>query len=142
MPLGEIFVSNMDSLPSIRAETLPSRDLEGVDLKPIDVVKLAQLQAQLFAKTFEAALQEFLPEAHVVSDDGPWIYLFPAELQKALAGFDERKISSVANKLSQSQEFALDGINSAGVAEILKQLVRLAGIAEQSNRQVYLWNCL
>ena len=142
MPLADAFVSNDETVKSITASTHPSRDLGGVDVKSVDVVKLGQLHALITGKAFQDVLPEFLPEAHIVSDDGPWVYRFPAVLQKTLAALREPEIAQLAERWSKIREFALDRIPAQRVASILRDFVRLAQSAEGRAERLYLWNSL
>jgi hypothetical protein len=142
MPLAGAFVSNDDSVKSIAATTLPWRDLGGIDVKSIDVVKLGQLHALMTGKTFQDVLPEFLPEAHVVSDDGPWVYRFPITLQASLAALREPELSQLAERWSKIREFELDRIPAQRVTAILGDFVRLAQTAEGRAERLYLWNSL
>jgi hypothetical protein len=142
MPLADAFVANDAALKSITESTQPSRDLAGVDVKSIDVVKLAQLHALMTGKPFKEALQEFLPEALAVSDDGPWVYKCPLTLQKSLASLSEPETTQLAERWSKIREFELDRIDATRVLSILLAFVRLSKLAVSSGDHVFLWNCL
>jgi hypothetical protein len=142
MPLADAFVSNNATVKTIRADTRPSKDLGGVDVKSLDIVKFCKLHAALSGRTFEEVLPEFLPEVHAVSDDGPWVYAFPKSLQSALATLRDAERALVAKQWAQSREFALDGIDASKVAAIFEELVKLAGLSEQRDERLFLWNSL
>jgi hypothetical protein len=142
MPLADAFVSNDDAVKLITAATQPSRDLGGIEVRSIDVVKLAQLYALTTGKSFEDALPAFLPEAHIVSDDGPWIYRCPAQLQAMLAALHDPELTAIAAQWAEIPEFGLDRIPASTVVSILDEFVRLAQAAEQGGEHVYLWNSL
>jgi hypothetical protein len=142
MPLADAFVSNDEAIKSITADTMPSQEFGGVDVKSLDVVKFTQLYAVMTGKAFKEALQEFLPEAHVVSDDGPWVYRCPAPLQAALAALHDPELSSTAEQWATKPEFKLDRIDASTVAAILGDLVALSQVAEGRGERLYLWNCL
>jgi hypothetical protein len=141
MPLADAFVSSDVLVLLIDEDVRPSRDLGGVDVKSIDIVKLGQLYALLSGKAFLEVLPEF-PEVHAISDDGPWIYRFPAALESMLARFTAAEIASTAARWAEISEFELDRIDSATVAAMLGDLCRLARLAQRDGDHMYLWNCL
>src|SRR3954454_21236831 len=106
MSLSDAFVSDPEAVKTITAEILPFRDLAGADVKPVDTVKLAQLQALLTGRTFADVFPEF-PMVHEVSDDGPWVFECSPSLRTALAAFTEAELVSVAHRWSQIREFEL-----------------------------------
>jgi len=142
MPIADAFVSSEEGINTITASTRPLQDLDGVDVKSIDVVKLGQLHALLTGETFGDALIEFLPEVHSVSEDGPWVYKFPATLQITLAELSDLELSSTSEDWAKIPEFGLDGIDALRVASILQDLVKLAQRAEEKDEYLYLWTCL
>jgi hypothetical protein len=139
MPLADVFVSNDVLVKLITENVRPSRDLEGVDVKSLDIIKLGQLYAMLTGKAFLDLLPGF-PEIHAVSDDGPWVYRLPAMLQSILADLAEPKLSATAERWAQIPEFALDKVGSAAVATMLGDLCRLARLAQAGGERMYLWN--
>jgi hypothetical protein len=141
MPLADAFVSHDAAVMLLTCETVPCRDLGGVDVKSIDVVKLSQLYSILTGTPVVELFREF-PLVWSGSDDGPWICRFPAALQLALARMSLSEIAETASRWAQIKEFALDKVPATTVLEMLSDLARLARAAEPSDAHVYLWNCL
>jgi hypothetical protein len=141
MPLADLFVGDPESIKSITADVVPSRDLNGIDVKGIDLVKLTKLHSLINEKPFELALPEFV-EAHAVSDDGPWVFECPTTLQAKLATLADAEFDALSKRWAGIQEFALDGFGTSEVRSLLQGLRQMAQSAERTGKRMYLWNSL
>src|SRR5258706_6748687 len=92
--------SEFVALPESEAEAIcksstAAADHDGVALKNVSIVELAQLHALISGRTFQAVLPEFKTLASA-SDEGPWVYRLPVDFTKSLAGMTANDVSRAA----------------------------------------------
>ncbi len=119
---------------------------DGLESKGIDTIKLGALSQILHNRPLDDinAVATFMMNAVVdqASDDGPWVYLVPEELQLALAALDERRQQAAAEKWATTEEFALDGWLQEDVEEYFEDLVACARKARDLGKSLLLWMAL
>jgi len=117
-----------------------------LESKGIDQIKLFTLSQILHDRSVDDvdASVAFMQGATLdkKSQEGPWVYLIPAELQSAIASLDDDAQESVAEKWAATEEFSLDGWQVADVEEYLRDLVTHARKAREAGKSLLLWMSL
>ncbi len=117
-----------------------------LESKGIDTIKLGTLSQILNNRSVDDvnAVATFMADAVVdqKSDDGPWVYFVPEQLQVAIASLDEDAQESVAEKWAATEEFTLDRWQPADVEEYLHDLVAHARKASGAGKSLLLWMSL
>ncbi|HEY8748289.1 MAG TPA: hypothetical protein VIM11_09965 [Tepidisphaeraceae bacterium] len=117
-----------------------------LESKGIDTIKLGTLSQILNNRSVDDVntVATFMTDAilDTKSDEGPWVYLVPEQLQKALASLDGEAQESVAEKWAVTEEFTLDRWPPSDVEEYLQDLVAHARNARQAGKSLLLWMSL
>jgi len=117
-----------------------------LESKGIDQVKLGTLSQILNNRPIDDVntVAAFMVDAMLDkrSDEGPWVFLVPEQLQSALASLDEEAQDSVAEKWAATEEFILDRWQPADVEEYLKDLVAHARKSRAAGKSLLLWMSL
>jgi hypothetical protein len=117
-----------------------------LESKGIDTIKLGTLSQILNNRSVEDidTVATFMMDQLLdqKSEEGPWIYLVPEQLQSALSSLDEDARELVAEKWSATEEFALDRWQSADVEDYLTDLVAHARKANERGKSLLLWMAL
>ena len=114
--------------------------------KTVDQIKLASLAFVLNGKELsDAAVVEysesFLPLA-TGGDNGPWVYLMPADLVASLVVMQDDRIDRFAQAWALTEELQLDRWSRADASAFLSELKRFAIETSESKRELLLWVCL
>jgi len=141
MPLYDIVIAPSDAASSIAASVAPLSSYTGFACRPIDLVKLATLAAQLGTSSFKAALQE-LDSTVSASDDGPWVSELPPSLLERVIALTPAELQKAAAAWGATEEFTLDRIGPAEAREFLTALASLGQQARNQGASVFLWSCL
>lgn len=136
-PLSDLFIATPEEVNDLSSEEIPSQMFEAIDIKGIEMVKLAKLAEIVLEIEFAEALQH-LSFVRNSSEDGPWIINVPNSLRDALASLDDR-ISVVASKWAETEEFQLDNWDESQVASVLEDMCELATKAVAENKRLYNW---
>ena len=117
-----------------------------LESKGIDTIKLGTLSQILNNRPVDDvnSVATFMMDGVLdqKSDEGPWVYLVPAELQSAIASLDDDAQEVVAEKWAGTEEFTLDQWQAADVEEYLQGLVTHARKARDAGKSLVLWMSL
>jgi hypothetical protein len=114
-----------------------------VAAKGVEPVKLAMLEGILTGTTFEAILPDLTAGyQRYESDEGPWLTGVRPELVTALAALPTTSIDETAARWAATEEWQLGHARASDLVELVRDLCRLAVMAEVSNQRLYLWMSL
>ena len=113
--------------------SLPSKDLGGVDLSGIDPVKLGTLHTIVLGKTHDYDL-EYAP-----SEDGPWVFKFERDLVNALAVQTQAQQIEIAARWLRTDEFSADGWSLENVEATVRTVCEQPRRASSSSGSLFLW---
>jgi hypothetical protein len=140
--LTGIVVAEEREAAAVAREAMPRSSWAGIDLRGIEVVKLASLWSLLASREFHLeTIEEFLP-LHEESDDGPWVYRFPADLAQLLAELDEDAVEPIAGAWAATDELALDGWDPSSTGALLRDLRAIVRAARERRKPLLLWMTL
>ena len=134
--LTEYFITTSDNAANMNADAFPTEMFEGVELKGVDNVILAELDAMLRGVAFDEAVAASTM-IQTLSDDGPWVLSLASELVNALANLSDTASASLALRWIECEELA--GWTSEDAAYALDQLRFLAKKAVSSGLDMFLW---
>ena len=145
--LSDIIIADRSEAAAINgAGGTHSKQWPCLESKGIDQVKLFTLSQILQGRSVDDvdASIAFMNDAILdhKSEEGPWVYLVPAELQSTIASLNDDALVSVAEKWAATEEFALDRWQSADVEEYLQDLVAHARKAREAGKSLLLWMSL
>lgn len=81
-----------------------------------------------------------LEELHMRGDRGSWLFRFPSPFVARLAGADAGSLDPVAEQWVQTGE--LRGATAAETVPVLRELLRLARLAQSQGKGPFLWGSL
>lgn len=117
-----------------------------LESKGIDQTKLFTLFQILHGRSVDDmdAYRSFMNDAVLDqrSNEGPWVYVIPAELHSAIASLGDDAQETVAEKWAATEEFVLDRWQSADVEDYLRDLVAHARKARDAGKPLLLWMSL
>jgi hypothetical protein len=135
--LSDLIVAPPVDAERVGRASLPDASIPSVDVKGIDTVKLGVLHEILTGTSFDELLEQYDP-AYEGSDEGPWVFVLPAELVASLAKLDSGDRRTVAAKWAQAEEFALDGWSLSDVATGLDVVCEQACAAVSAGKALLL----
>jgi hypothetical protein len=140
--LTGIVVAEEREAAAVAREAPPRPSWTGADLRGIEVVKLASLWALLARRDFRVeTIEEFAP-LHEESENGPWVYRFPAALAALLAELDDRVAEPTTRAWANADELALEGWDAGDVGDVLGALRSVAQTARSAGKPLLLWMSL
>jgi hypothetical protein len=114
--------------------------------KGIDCIKLWTLSQILAGRPLDDidAVARFMINSVLdrTSDDGPWVFLIPEQLQRAIAATSEDGEEDIAAKWAATEEFILDRWQPADVEEYLHDLIAHTRKACAAGKSLLLWMSL
>lgn len=123
---------------AIARSRAPAQQFGGIDVKGIDIVKFATLEALLTDAAVADVLREYEPVASG-SDDGPWVFQLPTALVERLPALTEPQLSNIAVAWASTDEFVLDRWDPRDVRAVLRDISTLARSARAQGHVLFLW---
>ena len=130
--MSELAIGGEDDAEKI-GNSLPSKDLGGVDLSGIDPVKLGTLHSIVLGTTHDYDL-EFAP-----SEEGPWVFKLQSSLVAALAAQDQAQQLDTAGRWLKTDEFSVDGWRLDNVVATVRTICEQARRASSTSCALFLW---
>ncbi len=151
--LSDVFVADPEEV--VLAEGGPTvRDrLQAVDVKGLEQVKLGALGQLLlegkldtedpgsYGPTYDALVDEMSEPSHEFSDE-EWVYPIPERLAVALAELPDERIPLLVEAWGATEEFALDDFDGDDVRDYVVELRKIARLARDAGKRLYLWMSL
>lgn len=134
-------ISTMVSEPLKRAHALASENApshsSAVDAGGLDSAAFLSLHALALKCDWEPLLPAYDPVAKK-SENGPWVFAIPADLQSHLASLDEAELESLASQWATCEELLDDGVSAKEALDVLKGISGLAR-KKPTNHALLLW---
>jgi hypothetical protein len=140
--LTDLVVVNLSQVQAIAESSSPANDLQGIDIRGIDPVKLCELKTVLMARPDDGS---WIREFEFVAgnkEEGPWVMRFPSDLAAAIAGIPGDKVESTAAAWIGTGAFELDNWNEMDVIEVLWAMRTLFTAKLGSSVAPFLWMSL
>jgi hypothetical protein len=142
LPAGlvtELVIADEREAVAVAEAPAPSRRWPGIDAQGVDQVKLASLWALLAGRApDETLIHAFTPLAEI-SEEGPWVFRFPAALAAALAALDERRAAAAAAAWARTEALEVEGWEPADVRALLDALRGVARAAAAAGKPLLMW---
>ena len=140
--LSDLIIGTEADLAGVPAGDAPINVLPGLDVKGIDITKLATLHDLVTGREFDPALEAFPLVSGQESEDGPWVFRCPDDLVASLAALDEPSLTTLAARWATTDEFRMDHWEAAAVTDCLRSISALAKSAMQEGKPIHLWTSL
>lgn len=143
--LTDFFVAEEADVAAVAANG-PLGHLPTVETNGVDPVKLATLSGIVTGRDYslDGAFDQLLEEVQEVTtegDEGPWVYVIPDELVAGLRSASPERLTEIAAKWAETDEWKLDGVPADDLRPLLDDLTDLARGAEPP-KHLYLWMSL
>ena len=137
--LSDLYVSTPDKFLDYD-EAQEAAENERAELTGFTSIEFSTLWAILEGKEWEEAYMDaFEPEMEKDGGDR-MIFLFPAKLVYLAASLDDTAIATAAEQWAETDE--LEHCEAEDLVETIKELQRVAKVAKETTRGLYLWNCV
>jgi len=135
--LATFYLSNDDDAPNFDAE--PGRFLDRVESKGISLVELSLLWTLMRDKPWDAdSLNEF-PCLLDLDDGERLIHKLPKLMVAGLEALAPDQVGRLAVAWSSTEELSCE---PGDIRPLIESLMLLARHAHETNRSLYLWNCV
>ncbi len=145
--LSDIIIAGPDEAAAINAaggahlQSWPCLGSKGIDC--IKLGTLSQILAGRPLDDIDAIVNFMINDAlDQTSDNGPWVFLMPEQLERAIAAIGEDIEEDIASKWAATEEFVLDRWQPADVEEYLHDLIVHARKASAAGKSLLLWMSL
>jgi len=135
--LTNIVAAEEDEIAAIGESLRPVDEWSGIERRGIDTAKIATLHCLLTGDEFEEALGSYEP-VYVV-DEGAVVLRIADEVMERLAALDEEALELVADELAATEEYEIEGWDSAEVQALVFELADLARLAESQGQSLFVW---
>lgn len=139
--LTNIVIGDPSDAEAIGESSCPIDEWRGLEIKGIDLAKIAMLQAVVTGQTFDEAFEEYRPIV-AASDEGPWVFRFPAAPLEKLAALEGDALERVGEELAATEEFEDNGYPVDEVQAVLEELSDLAKACMAQNKTMFVWMSL
>lgn len=136
--LCDLYVSTPERALSY-AEDQDAPAAESTQLTGLTFLEFSTLWAILQGQPWGEAHMDGFEQILATPDGGRSIFRFPAEFVTEAAALDTDAAARAAEAWAQTDEL---GCPPADIEHVIADLRRLARVAEQTGRSLYLWNCL
>jgi hypothetical protein len=138
--LSDFFVAKPDAVTTYDGGTSFPRELY-CQYKGLMPVEVSGILASLRGVPWDAALLDEFPIVHQDSEEGPWTIAIPDDMTDSLASLKESDFGAQATAWSEATREELDW-SASDFDPVVRDLVRLARLARETGKSLYLWNCL
>lgn len=135
--LTNIVAAEEDEIAAIGESLRPVDEWSGIERRGIDTAKIATLHCLLTGDEFEEALGSYEPV--YVADEGAVVLRMADEIMERLAELDEDALELVGEELAATEEYEIEGWDSAEVQALVFELADLARLAESQGQVMFVW---
>jgi hypothetical protein len=135
--LTQIVAAEEDEVEDIGASPHPLDEWSGIEMRDIDIPKIATLHCLLTGDSFDEAIAVYEPI--LFSAEGALVLRLDDQVAAHLAMLEEDALDAVAQELVATEEFEIAGWESEAVAEMLFSLADLARLAESQAQVLFVW---
>jgi hypothetical protein len=135
--LTQIVAAEEDEVEDIGASPHPLDEWSGIEMRDVDIPKIATLHCLLTGDTFDDAAA--LYEPIYLSAEGALVLRLADEVAERLAALDEDALDAVARELAATEEFEYAGWEDEAIADMLTSLADLARLAESQGQALFVW---
>ena len=137
MPMN-IVIADENDAEDIGQSSWPIEDWQGIEVRGIDLAKIATLHCLLTGQNFDEASIEYAP-VFAASEEGPWVIPFPREPMERLAALEEDALEQVGEELAATEEFERDDWPVEKTQDLLAELSELARVALEQEKSLFVW---
>jgi hypothetical protein len=136
--LAHLYVSTADKAPEYD-ESQEAPESERAELTGFTYIEFSTLWAIMEGKPWEDAHMDSF-ESIMEKDNGErMIFRFPDAFVALAAGLDDPAIEAAAEEWAETDELECD---PEDVQPVIEELRRVARVAKDSKRGLYVWNCV
>jgi hypothetical protein len=137
--LSDLYVSTPDKAPDYDV-TQQAPENERAEMTGFTTIEFSTLWAILEGKPWEEGHMDAFETVIEKEGGDRLISLVPAKLVELAANLNEAGISAAAEEWAQTDE--LEHCEAEDLVEAIEELRRVARVARDSKRGLYLWNCV
>ncbi|MDD5175361.1 MAG: hypothetical protein PHQ05_02910 [Sterolibacterium sp.] len=116
----------------------PVDEWSGIEIRDVDVAKIATLHCLLTGDLFDDAVYLYQP-AYVSTVEGTLVLRLADEVMERLAELDEETLEQIAVELAATEEFEYDDWPEEATAALLAELSELARLADSQAQSLFVW---
>jgi hypothetical protein len=136
--LSKIVVASTRQGAALAAGSFASDSVNSIDTGGLDSAAFMSLHMLALGNTLDELLPEYDPIAQG-SDQGPWVFSLPIELQSHLSSLDSISVEQLAESWATSDELCDDEVETEKAVSILSEVANLARSAQSSGTGLLLW---
>lgn len=137
--LADLYVSTPEKAPEYD-ETQEAPESERAELTALTSIEFSTLWAIIEGKPWEEAHMDAFETVLEKNGGDRMISLFPEKLVELAAALDEAGITSASEEWAETDE--LEHCEPEELRTAIEELRRVARVAKESKRGLYLWNCV
>jgi hypothetical protein len=142
MILTRVFAALLEDAEAIGDNEKSCSDRESVDVDGLEQVRLATLLCIVCDEDWEDDVLDEFESLHAVSPQGPWVFLIPSRMARALAYLKDGRAAKVVEEWTQTEDFQRDTelkVSPETFAEnCLLELRSIARVAKEDDLQMLL----
>ncbi|WP_367870325.1 hypothetical protein [Luteolibacter sp. Populi] len=137
--LAELYVATPDKALGYD-EVQEAPEGERAELTGFTSIEFSTLWAILEGKAWEEAYMDAFETVLEKNGGERMISLFPGKLVELAAALDDARIAAAAEEWAATDE--LEHCEPEELGPVIEELRRVARVAKESGRGLYLWNCI
>ena len=138
--LAYVVAAEEDEAEAVGLAAQPMVEWSGMQVSGLDTAKVAMLHCLLTGDEYDYAIAGYEP-VFVGGDEGPVVVLVSTAAMERLAELDEEALEQLAEELSATEDFELDGWDAGQTLDLLLDMAELAQLAESQGQVLFVWMC-
>ena len=136
--LTQLIAAEDDEVEAIGAAENPIDEWSGIQMRDVDIAKIATLHCLVTGDLFDDAVALYEP-VYAADTEGALVLRLADELTERLAALDEDVVDAVAAELAATEAFEDAGWDDEAIAAMLASLADLARLAESQGQALFAW---
>jgi hypothetical protein len=140
--ITDFVVASDSEAKAIGQSERPADKWPTFEARRVETIKLAYLYCVATGSRYSDEIAGSFSFVGGDQEEGPWVFQFPTSVLQIIAGIEDTKVSSIAEKWILTEEFQRDKWTVEGAADFIEQLRNLARQAVKNGLSLFLWVCL
>lgn len=136
--LTNIVAAEEDEIEAIGESLHPLDEWSGIEMRDVDIAKIATLHCLLTGDLFDDAIIFYEP-VYISAAEGALVLQLAEEAKERLSELDEDALEAVAAELAATEEFEYADWEDEAIAAMLTALAELARLAEAQGQALFVW---
>ncbi|HKA43039.1 MAG TPA: hypothetical protein VKF40_13710 [Burkholderiales bacterium] len=135
--LADVYISRDDD--AVKYDTAPDQFADRAQYKGLTPLELSSLWSIMRGMEWDVAMMGEFPCLLQIDGGERLVHRLPAAMVSGLAALSPDQVDSVTSAWAATEELSC---SPEDIRPVVDDLVRLSRRASQTNRNVYLWNCV